>query len=102
MLLLNHTCTVSRDTPVGTNGRMKMQLYKTGIRCLALPMGSAVTIQNEMQMGRGFEVSMGPGEDIKVGDQLSCNGMTLSVKYIRDYTNVPPVSHLELVCEQVI
>ncbi|WP_192804654.1 hypothetical protein [Rhodococcus erythropolis] len=53
-------------------------------------------------MGRGFEVSMGPGEDVKVGDQLSCNGMTLSVKYIRDYTNVPPVSHIELVCEQVI
>lgn len=102
MLLLNHTCDIWRTVAVGTNGRSEMRSLYAGIRCLALPMGSNTTIQNDMQLGRAYEVSFAPDADIKVGDRIVWNGAKLSVKFVRDYRNVPPVSHFEAVCEQEV
>ncbi len=102
MLLLNHSCTIQRLTPIGTNGRKQMQTAKPTARCLVLPMGSNTTIQNGLQLGRGYEVHFAPDEDVRVGDRLLWDGTRLSVRYVRDYRNVPPVSHFEAVCEQEV
>lgn len=99
MLLLNHTCSVWRNTAVGTNGRRQVQELYSGVRCLVIPMSSQTTIQENMEPGRGFEIHMGPDQDIKVGDKIVWNGVGHYVKYIRYYRDMPPVSHIELVCE---
>lgn len=101
-MLLNHTCDIQRLAAMGTNGRKVMQTVTESVRCLVLPMGSNTTIQNGLQLGRGYEVHLGPNEDIKTGDRLLWNGTRLSVRYVRDYRNVPPVSHFEAVCEQEV
>jgi phospholipid N-methyltransferase len=102
MLLLNHLASISRRAAVGANGRQMMQQIYSGVPCLVLPMGSNATIQNEMQMGRAYEAHFGPDADVRVGDRIVWNGTILSVKYVRDYRNTPPVSHFEAVCEQEI
>jgi hypothetical protein len=65
-------------------------------------MGANATIQNDLQVGRAYEVQFGPDADIQVGDRIVWNGSNLSVKYVRDYRNTPPVSHFEAVCEQEV
>lgn len=102
MLLLNHTCDIWRNESVGTNGRKQIQKLHEGVRCLAMPMGSAVAIQNDMKPGRAYDVHFAPDTDVKVGDKLDWMGTTVMVKYIRPYINTPPVSHLEAACEQEI
>lgn len=102
MLLLNHSCDIWRTVAVGTNGRSEMQELHTDVRCLVLPMGANATIQNDLQIGRAYEVSFAPDADIQVGDRIMWNGSRLSVKYVRDYRNTPPVSHFEAVCEQEV
>lgn len=102
MLLLNHTCDIYRTVNVGTNGRRKQSLLHSNVRCLALPMGANASIQNEMQIGRSYDVHFGPDADIRVGDRLMWNGTKLSVRYVRDYRNTPPVSHFEAACEQEV
>lgn len=100
MLLLNHTCTISRNSALGTNGRKLMEVLYSGVPCLCLPIGANVTIQNDMQLGHAYEVHMAVDTDVRVGDQLACNGMTLTVSHIRKYVGVPPVDHQELMCQE--
>lgn len=102
MLLLNHTCDLHRTAAVGTNGRKQMQLLHSAVRCLVLPMGSATTIENGMQLGRAYEAHFDPTGDVRVGDRLVWNDTKLSVKYVRDYRNTPPVSHFVAICEQEV
>lgn len=63
-------------------------------------MDANAVIQTEMQIGCSYDVNFAPDADIRVGDRLIWNGTKLSVKYVRDYRNIPPVSHFEAACEQ--
>lgn len=103
MLLLNHTCDIYRMQAIGdSTTRKSMQLLTSGVRCLGLPLGANVTIQNEMQLGRAYQFNFAPGTDVQVGDRLLWNGAKVSVKYVRPYVNTPPVSHIEVMCEQEV
>lgn len=97
-MLFEHSVSVARDQPVGTNGRSsKVQVYGQ-VRCLVLPMSTSVAIQNNFSLGRAFTVFFKRSADIKVGDRLTWDGTNLFVRYIQDY-NTRFVPHLEAMCE---
>jgi hypothetical protein len=101
MLLLNHTCDVWRKQALGTNGRKQLQAYKTAVPCLAMPMSTAATIRNGYSVGHAYEVYYDDGADVRIGDQIKVNGLSLMVKVVRPYVGMPPVSHVEVECEEV-
>src|SRR4051794_7401692 len=102
MFLLNHTCDVYRLQAIGTNGRKSLQLVKTAVPCLGLPLGATITVQNQMQLGRSYQFNFGPDADVRVGDRLKWHDTNMSVKFVRSYVDTPPVSHIEAMCEQEV
>jgi hypothetical protein len=98
---LAHSVDQWRNAAVGTNGSKNVQLFKTSVSCLCLPMSSSVTIQNGYSLGHAYDVYMDNGQDVKIGDQLRWKGLVLVVKVVRPYVDVGIVSHVALQCEEV-
>lgn len=98
-MLLEHTCDVTRNTAVGTNGRRQRTALATGVRCLCLPMDARAAIENGFTVGRSAEVFFELDQDVKVGDKLTILGNSYNVRGVAAY-EVPLVGHKRALCEQ--
>lgn len=100
MIQLTHVCDTYRMTATGEGISKVMQVNLTDVRCLALPMSNQSTVQNGWDWGQGYDVYFNSGVDIKKGDKLQVGSLTLIVQGIKDYSNTPPVSHLQAACQR--
>lgn len=101
MLLLSHTCTISRNTALGTNGRHALAEVATVVSCLAIPMNAQTTIQNGFELGRGYDFYLNMGQDVRVGDKLTWNGDTYVVS-ARQVYDLPMVQHIHVAAQQEV
>lgn len=101
MLQLIHTCDISRNVSVGTNGRRSLESLATGVACLALPMNTAAELANKFDIGRGYNFYFAPTQDVKVGDVFSRLGDTYTAKAVHAY-DVPVVGHKRVMARQEI
>lgn len=101
MVLLDHTCTVSRNASVGTNGRRQLQQLAAGVPCLVLPMNNQTTIENNFSLGRAYDVYFDATADVKAGDKLTWNGSSLLVRAVQSY-QLALVGHLRALCEMEV
>lgn len=99
MLQLVHSCTISRNAVLGTNGRHQMQVLYTNVSCLALPMNTKTEILNKFELGRGYDFYFAPTQDVKGGDVFTYNGDTYSAEAIQFY-NVPLVGYIHALAKQ--
>jgi hypothetical protein len=99
--LLEHTCAIRRNAPVGTNGRRQLADKYTGVRCLVLPMNDATTIRHEFTLGRAFDIYFADGQDVKVGDQVVFDAAKYTVRSVQPY-KVPHAAHIRAMCEQEV
>jgi hypothetical protein len=96
VLGLRHTCSTSRVQTLGTNGRKTMAAYLSSVPCLFLPMSNFSQIQNNFDIGTGWNVYFNDGTDVQVGDKLTFGGSSYLVRGSKAYTGLPMVSHLEI------
>lgn len=99
MYLLSHSCDISRNATLGTNGRRTLQALYTGISCLAIPMDAQTSIQNGFELGRGYDFFFNDGQDVKVGDKLTLSGDTYVVGAVQKYV-VPVVAYVHAMAKQ--
>lgn len=101
MLLLNHSCSTFRKQRIDGQGiSSSYQGNLENIKCLVMPLDDRAAAQNGYDLGKGFNVFFDAGVDIKTGDKLVTSiGETLYVAGVKDYVGMPPVSHLEAVCQ---
>lgn len=84
--LFPHSCSVKRDTAVGTNGRMVKEPIGSAIKCLFIPMPTRTEVENGFTTGSGYDVYFkGTDADVKEGDQLTWDGDTFNVRAVRKY-----------------
>lgn len=96
MRSLIHTANTTRQTKVvGQGEATAMQANLTGIACLLLPMDDKTSISLGYNVGQAYEVFFNIGTDIKKGDQVTCNGITLVVSGAQVF-NVPRMAHLRV------
>lgn len=100
MYLMNHGVKVFRKQKTGTGLNSEYVELKAFQRCLVMPMDEKASAQNGFEIGKGFNVLFPPDADIKTGDKLEANfnSLVLYVGGVRNYNNMPPVSHLEASC----
>ena len=100
MLLMNHGSKVYRKQKTGQGISSEYAEIKEFQRCLIVPMDDKASAQNGYDMGQGYNVLFPPDADIKTGDKLEANfnSLVLYVGGVRNYNNMPPVSHLEASC----
>lgn len=96
MLLLQHMCSISRKTTLGTNGRKSMQVVKANVSCLCLPMNAVAAIQNGFDVGTAWNIYFNETTDIQVGDRVVANNMAFIVKGKMPYLNLPIISHIQV------
>lgn len=101
MLQLIHTCTISRNMTLGTNGRKALQTLATGVPCLGWPMNAQTTIQNQFELGRGYDFYFNSTQDVRVGDKIGWNGDTYVVSAKQLY-DVPIVQHIHVSAKQEV
>lgn len=101
MFMLVHSCDISRNAVVGTNGRRALQALYSGISCLALPMNAQTSIQNQFELGRGYDFYFNDGQDVKVGDKLAWSGDTYVVSAVQKYI-VPVVAYVHALAKQEV
>lgn len=101
MLLLEQTCTISRNAALGTNGRYQQTQVATGVACQLIPMTNRTTIELGFSLGKGYDGFFELGTDIKVGDKLTSNGNTYIVRFVQRFeTNY--AAHIHVSCEQEV
>lgn len=97
MLQLDHTCSIQRNTAIGTNGRKGFTAKASGLRCLFLPMSRQAAIQNGFDVGYTWDVYFDDGTDVKVGDRLVWNGTNYIVNGKQAFTGLAAaVNHVHL------
>lgn len=101
MLLLSHTCTISRNTAVGTNGRHALAEVTADVPCLVIPMNAQTSIQNQFELGRGYDFYFNVDQDVRVGDKLAWSGDTYVVS-ARQVYNLPMVQHIHVAAKQEV
>lgn len=84
-MMLEHSCDISRNQPLGTNGRYQMAQLATAVPCLFLPVGSRIAVEQGFTIGRDYEVFFDSGADVKVGDKLARDGKSYIVSYVQTY-----------------
>lgn len=98
MRLLRHRATLYRKTAVLGEGIAK-KYSETAVgtfKCLAQPMSDRASAANGYDIGMGYTVFAKENQDVRVGDKLVVNGLTLYVAGVKKYINQPPVSHIEI------
>jgi hypothetical protein len=98
-MLLEHTCTIRRNTAVGTNGRRTMADLATSVPCLALPMALSTAVSNGFSLGKAYDVYFEPDQDVRPGDKLLIGSDDYTVKGVQNF-NVPVVGHKRALCVQ--
>lgn len=101
MLLLNQTCTITRNQPLGTNGRNQQQTFASAVSCLALPMNHTTAIENDFSLGRAYDVYFDEGQDVLTGDKLVIGAASYVVRAVQPYS-LPLVGHVRALCEQEV
>lgn len=101
MLQLIHTCSISRNQSVGTNGRTALQQIGTAVRCLAIPMNAATAIKNGFDLDRAYDFFFDLTADVKVGDKLAFGGDTYVVSARQSY-QMPLVGHIHILAAQEV
>jgi hypothetical protein len=101
MFQLHHTCDISRNAAVGTNGRKQLQAFATSVACLAIPMNAPTSIQNGFELGRAYDFYFHSGQDVKVGDKLTWSGDTYVVQSVQKYI-LPLVEHIHVMAQQEV
>jgi hypothetical protein len=101
MFGLSQTCSVLRNTTVGTNGRSQKTALYSSIECLALPMASQTAIEHDFSIGKAYDIFFAAGVDVRVGDQVVIGSATYDVRFVKAYA-VPAVGHTLALCEQEI
>jgi hypothetical protein len=101
--VLVHTASITRKATVAgsTNGRQAMPttpLY-TNVPCLALPMSAVAAVQNGFDVGQAWTVMFNDGQDVKAGDKITVNGMSLIARGIKPFADLPIVGHVEVSAE---
>jgi hypothetical protein len=99
--MLTSSCSISRDVPVGTNGRTKPQVLYANVACLILPMNTTTAIENEFSLGRAYDIYFKAGQDSQIGDLVIQNGQTYSIKAVQSY-NVPIAGYVHAMAEQEV
>lgn len=99
MLGLVHYCDIKRSVAVGTNGRTQMQTLYKDVSCLVLPLNTTTTMQNEFELGKGYEANFDDDVDIRTADQIIWNGQTYAVRTIEPFIGIPIVAHIRALCE---
>jgi hypothetical protein len=99
MMLLEHTCTIKRNSAVGTNGRQQLNDLYTDVACLALPMGLSTAVNNGFSLGKAYDVFFADGQDVKPGDKLIIDGAGYLVKGVQPFI-LPTVGHVRARCER--
>jgi hypothetical protein len=103
MVLLAHTCSISRKQTVGTNGRQALAPVYSDVPCLFLPMATRTSIEHNFALGRGFDTYFDDGQDVKIGDKLGYNGSTFVVRFIQPFSGLAGgLSHVRAMTEQEV
>lgn len=99
MFMLEHTANTKRQTKVVGQGESTAMVTKlTGATCLCLPMADRAAISLGYNVGQAYEVYFELGTDIKKGDQITVNGLTLVVSGIQVF-NASHLAHLKVIAE---
>lgn len=101
MMQMAHTCDLSRNAVVGTNGRRAMSALYTALPCLAMPMNTTTAIQHNFSLGRAYDFYFPDGQDVLPGDKLSWNSGSFIVKAVEPYL-VPLIGHVRALTEQEV
>lgn len=84
--LFPHTCSVSRNSAVGTNGRKAPGLILEAVRCNFIPMSSRHEMESGFTVGSAYDVYF-PSHlvDVKTGDRLVWEGQSFNVRTAHPY-----------------
>ena len=101
MLLLRHQVKVYRKENVTGEGiaRKYSQSPIETVKCLIVPMSEKASAANGFELGQGYTILANVGANIKAGDKLESNlqsGLVLIANGVKNYENMPPVSHIEV------
>lgn len=100
MRLFYHSVSVSRMASTGQGISKTQQALYTGIQCNVQPLDNQSTIDNGWEYGQGYNVFFDDGTDIKKGDKLTWGSVTLIVQGVKQFTGLPRLSHLEVLCQR--
>lgn len=101
--LLIHTTSIARKERVEDKGLTATWVNKhDGVRCLVTPAQVGDTLNENITIGKDFNVYFEPDTDVKQGDKLTTStGLVLLVNGVADYKNVPTVGHIETSCSTI-
>jgi hypothetical protein len=99
--MLPQTATISRSSPVGTNGRTGMQQVYTNVRCLVMPTNRTTDIKEHFSLGKSHKIHFKAGQDVKASDQIVIAGITYVAKAIQSFPQAG-VGHVVAYCEEEI
>ena len=98
--LLVHTTDISRKERVEGKGLTANFVKKyEGVRCLVVPAQVGDTLNQNITIGKDFNVYFDADIDVKQGDKLATStGLTLLVNGVANYKDVDRVAHIETTC----
>ncbi len=101
--LLIHTTSIARKERVEDKGLTATWVNKhDGVRCLVTPAQVGDTLNENITIGKDFNVYFEPDTDVKQGDKLTTStGLILLVNGVADYKDVPTVGHIETSCSTI-
>lgn len=101
MKLLVHTCEIQRKQKIEGKGlSARWTSIATDVKCLVLPSTPNDTLNTNLAVGKDYNAYFEADTDVKEGDKLLVStGVTVLVKGIASYKDVPNVSHIEAMCE---
>ena len=101
--LLIHTTSIARKERVEDKGLTAPWVNKhDGVRCLVTPAQVGDTLNENITIGKDFNVYFEPDTDVKQGDKLTTStGLILLVNGVADYKDVPTVGHIETSCSTI-
>ena len=101
--LLIHTTSISRKERVEGKGLTANFVQKyAGVKCFVEPAQVGDTLNQNITIGKDYNVYFDKDVDVKQGDRLNTStGLTLLVSGVADYKDVPNVGHIEATCSTV-
>lgn len=103
MELLVHTTSVYRKQKVEGKGLTATWVVQTtDVKCLVVPAQVGDTLNENITIGKDYNVYFEPNTDVKQGDKLTTStGLTLLVNGVADYKDIPTVGHMETSCSTI-
>lgn len=92
------TVDIQRMASTGEGISKTMQALYTGVSCQVMPLDNQSAVANGWDFGQGYQVFFDTTQDVKKGDKLIWGNLTLIVQGIKDFANMPLLSHKEVIC----